>query len=120
MIEVVDTESKRIDSYLADYLNISRSKVQRLIKDGQVLVNDNKVSSNYKVKNGDMILVNDDLNFEIDVKAENIFVDVLYEDDDLLVINKKSGMVVHPAPGHYTGTLVNALLYRFNLIHNSA
>lgn len=115
MIEVVDTESKRIDSYLADYLNISRSKVQRLIKDGQVLVNDNKVSSNYKVKNGDMILVNDDLNFEIDVKAENIFVDVLYEDDDLLVINKKSGMVVHPAPGHYTGTLVNALLYRFNL-----
>ena len=91
-IEIRKESGKRIDSYLSDYLGISRSKVQKLIKEDLVLVNDKKVSSNYKIKDGDVILVNDDLNFEMDVKAEDIFVDVLYEDDDLLVINKKVEM----------------------------
>ena len=112
----VEIEGKlRIDSYLSDELDLSRSKIQKLIKDELVLVNGKVISSNYKVKTGDIIEVNDDLDYEINVEAENIPIDIVYEDDDLLVINKASGMVVHPAPGHYTGTLVNALLYRFNL-----
>ena len=114
-IEVKDEIEERIDSYLAKELNISRSKVQKLIKQGLVTVNEKVVSSNYIVKCGDFISVNDDLDYEISVEAEDIEIDVIYEDCDLLVINKVSGMVVHPAPGHYSHTLVNALLYRFQI-----
>ena len=114
--EIEATENgKRIDSYLAEELDLSRSKVQKLIKQELVTVNGKVVSNNYNVKLGDTIIVNDDLNYDISIKAEDIPLDIVYEDDDLLVINKASGMVVHPAPGHYTGTLVNALLYRFHL-----
>ena len=113
-IEVTEN-GKRIDSYLAEELDLSRSKVQKLIKQELVTVNGKVVSNNYNVKLGDTILVNDDLNYDISIEAEDIPLDIVYEDDDLLVINKASGMVVHPAPGHYSGTLVNALLYRFQL-----
>lgn len=115
MIEVLENEKVRIDNYLSDKLDISRSKVQKLIKDGNVLVNGQSVNVSYKVKIGDVIEYSLDLNEETDITPEDIPIDIVYEDDDLLVINKASGMVVHPAPGHYTGTLVNALLYRFNL-----
>lgn len=114
-IQVTSEVEKRIDSYLADELNLSRSKIQKLVKQGLVTVNEKVVSNNYVVKLGDIIIVNDDLNYEISIEAEDIPLDIVYEDDDLLVINKASGMVVHPAPGHYSGTLVNALLYRFQL-----
>mgnify|MGYP001623730840 FL=1 len=114
-IEVKDEIEERVDSYLAKELNISRSKVQKLIKQGLVTVNEKVVSSNYIVKCGDFISVNDDLDYEISVEAEDLDIDVVYEDSDLLVINKASGMVVHPAPGHYSHTLVNALLYRFQI-----
>ena len=114
-IEVKDEIEERVDSYLAKELNISRSKVQKLIKQGLVTVNEKVTSSNYIVKCGDFISVNDDLDYEISVEAEDIEIDVIYEDCDLLVINKVSGMVVHPAPGHYSHTLVNALLYRFQI-----
>ena len=114
MIEVKE-EGIRIDSFLASKLDISRSKVQKLVKEGLVLVNGNVTTSKYNVKFGDKIEVNDDLNYEVDLVAEDISIDIVHEDDDLLVINKESGMVVHPAPGHYTGTLVNALLYKFDL-----
>lgn len=114
-IEVKDEIEERVDSYLAKELNISRSKVQKLIKQGLVTVNEKVVSSNYIVKCGDFISVDDDLDYEISVEAEDIDIDVVYEDSDLLVINKASGMVVHPAPGHYSHTLVNALLYRFQI-----
>ena len=108
----VDSDvSKRIDSYLADELKLSRSKVQKLIKQGLVVVNGKKVSNNYMVKYHDVIFIDDDLNYDISVEPEDIPIDVVYEDDDLLVINKESGMVVHPAPGHVTDTLVNALIY---------
>ena len=115
MIIVEEETQTRIDSYLATKLDISRSKIQKLIKEGKVLVNDKVISANYLVKLNDQIQVNDELNYEISVEPENIPLDIVYEDDDLLVINKSSGMVVHPAPGHYTNTLVNALLYRFNI-----
>lgn len=115
MIIVEEETQTRIDSYLAAKLDISRSKIQKLIKEEKVLVNDKVISANYLVKLNDQIQVNDELNYEISVEPENIPLDIVYEDDDLLVINKASGMVVHPAPGHYTNTLVNALLYRFNI-----
>ena len=115
MIIVEEETQTRIDSYLATKLDISRSKIQKLIKEGKVLVNDKVISANYLVKLNDQIQVNDELNYEISVEPENIPLDIVYEDDDLLVINKASGMVVHPAPGHYTNSLVNALLYRFNI-----
>ena len=113
---VVKEEQKiRIDKYLSEKLDLSRSKIAKLIDEGKILVNDKKVLSSYKVRENDVIEVNDDLDFSIDIKKEDIPIDIIYEDNDLLIINKKSGMVVHPAPGHYTGTLVNALLYTFDL-----
>ncbi len=115
MIKVETQEAKRIDTYLAEKLQLSRSKVQRLIKDNLVTVNNKSVAVSYQVKENDKIEINDDLNYEMNIEPENIPLDIVYEDNDLLVINKPSGMVVHPAPGHYTKTLVNALLYRFNL-----
>lgn len=115
MLVVEEKENMRIDSYLALKLDLSRSKIQKLIKEGLVTVNNKKVNANYLVKENDQIEINDELNYEINIEPENIPLDIIYEDEDLLIINKKSGMVVHPAPGHYSGTLVNALLYRFNL-----
>ncbi len=113
MITVIDNEGLRLDSYLAQELNLSRSKVQKLIKEGKVIVNEKVVNSSYTVKLNDEIIVNDEMDYTINVEAEDIPLDIVYEDDDLIIINKKSGMVVHPAPGHYTGTLVNALLYKY-------
>ena len=115
---VKENDGLRIDSYLANELDLSRSKVQKLIKDGLVLVDGNKVSNSYTVKLNDEIEVNDDLNYDINVEPEDIKLDIVYEDDDLLIINKASGMVVHPAPGHYTGTLVNALIGKYQLSNN--
>lgn len=115
MIKVEENINTRLDSYLADKLELSRSKVQKLIKEDLVTVNGKNVNGSYQVKLNDEIEVNDDLNYDMNVEPENIPLDIVYEDADLLVINKASGMVVHPAPGHYTGTLVNALLYQFNL-----
>ena len=115
MIKVSDNVGQRLDLYLSEKLDLSRSKVQKLIKDEQVTVNNKPVNVSYQVKLDDEIEVDSDLNYEMNVEAENLPIDIVYEDDDLLIINKASGMVVHPAPGNYTGTLVNALLYKFNL-----
>lgn len=114
-IVVNDEFDIRLDSYLASKLDISRSKIQKLIKDEKILVNGKGVSASYKVMEKDLIEVNDSLDFSIDIKGEDIPLDIVYENDDLLVINKPSGMVVHPAPGNYTGTLVNALVGKFSL-----
>ena len=89
---------------------MSRSQIQKMIDNGSVLVNGNSVKNNYLVKTGDIISVFEK-DEKIDIKGENIDLDIYYEDEDLMVVNKPSGMVVHPAPGNYNGTLVNALIY---------
>lgn len=120
MFEVEEQDGLRIDSYLASKMELSRSKIQKLIQEDQVLVNGKTVNRSYCVKMGDIIDVEEDLDYELHVVAEDLPLDIVYEDDDLIVLNKASGMVVHPAPGHYTGTLVNALLYRYKLTSGEA
>ena len=102
----------RIDKYLAEVMSdYSRSFLQKQLKDGNVTVNGKREKASYKVAEEDEIAVLIPDNLEPDIQAENIPLDILYEDDQLLVVNKPKGMVVHPSPGHYTGTLVNALMY---------
>ncbi|MBQ5346572.1 MAG: RNA pseudouridine synthase, partial [Ruminococcus sp.] len=110
----IDAESSkiRIDKFLADNIsNLTRSAITALIEKENVKVNNKVVSKNYKLKAGDSveIIIPDPVEYE--AKAENIPLDIVYEDNDLIVVNKPKGMVVHPAAGNYDGTLVNALLY---------
>ena len=101
----------RVDVFLAKELNLTRAHVQKSIEEGLVLKGDKVLKANYKVKNGDVFQVTVPEPELLDVEPENIPLDIIYEDDDLVVVNKARGMVVHPAAGNYTGTLVNALLY---------
>lgn len=108
----VDTPGTRLDKLLVDMMqDFTRSSVQRLIDDGCVLVGDKPVAKNYKCKAGDRITVNIPDAKPLETEAQDIPLDIVYEDNDLLVVNKPKGMVVHPANGNYDGTLVNALLY---------
>ena len=108
----VNENNIRIDKFLAETLeDFTRSRIQKLIDEGCVTVNDAVVKANYKVKTGDSVTVNVPLASEIDVVPEDIPLDIVYEDDCMLVVNKPQGMVVHPAAGNYSGTLVNALLH---------
>mgnify|MGYP004533774541 FL=1 len=100
---------KRLDIYLTEVLGESRNFILKNIKSGKILVNGSIVKGGYALKEGDKITIND-LSVDTDIKAENIPLDILYEDDDIIVVNKKSGMVVHPGSGNYSGTLVNALM----------
>ena len=106
----------RIDTFLSSETEYSRSRLSKFIKEGQVLVNGKTISSSFKVKEGDIVWFNDVQDEEIDVTAEKMDIDIVYEDDYLAVINKKSGIVVHPAVGNYSHTLVNGLMYHFNNI----
>ena len=110
---------KRIDLYLSENTSYSRSKIAKLIKDGFVTVNGNEITSSYKIKEKDVIDLT--LNDEevVDLKPEKMDLDIVYEDDYLAIINKKSGVVVHPAVGNYSHTLANGLMYHFNTISNS-
>ncbi len=113
-IMAVEAESagERIDKIIASKCELnSRSAAQKLLEDGAVTANGLIVTKNYKVKSGDKIVVLIPEARELEVEAENIPLDIRYEDSDLLVVNKPKDMVVHPAAGNYTGTLVNALLY---------
>lgn len=103
---------ERIDKYLADELDgYSRSFVQRLIKDGYVTANEKPVKSNYRVTHSDVLNIQLPELTEPEIVPENIPLNIIYEDDDVILVNKPKGMVVHPAAGHYSGTLVNALMY---------
>lgn len=111
-VELPTEEGMRLDSFLANKLpEFSRSMLQKAVKEEQVLVNQKKSKCSYKV------MLQDEIQFQVpnmkepDILPENIPLDILYEDSDIIVVNKPKEMVVHPAPGHYSGTLVNALLY---------
>lgn len=108
---IVEHGGERIDKFLAQKLDKSRSLIQKLIKDELVLVNGEVVKTNYSVADGDEIDVKQlDVVDNTNIIPQPMDLDIVYEDDDLLVINKPSGLVVHPAPGHYQDTLVNGLL----------
>lgn len=102
----------RVDKFLVNKMDTSRNKIQSAAAAGNILVNDKPVKPNYKVKAGEVVsIVMAYPPREIELIPENIPVEIVYEDDDVIVVNKEAGMVVHPGYGHYTGTLVNALLY---------
>ena len=112
--EISKENSKiRVDKFLSQNLeNISRSYIHELIKNNDILVNGNHTTKNFVLSEKDIVSVNIPKPKEIDILPENIPINIVYEDDDLLIVNKEKGIVVHPAPGNYTGTLVNALLYK--------
>ena len=101
----------RLDSYISRHTEFSRNSVQILLDNGDINVNDKSVTKSYKVKNGDTVNVTVHPPKETEIVPQNIPLDIYYEDDDLLVVNKPKGMVVHPANGNEDGTLVNALMY---------
>lgn len=103
---------ERIDKCISSYMeDLSRSYIQKVIKEGHVFVNDTVVRANYRVKVDDQVKFVIPDSIEPDIPAQDIPLDILYEDKDILIINKPKDMVVHPAPGHYEGTLVNAIMY---------
>ena len=105
-------KKKRLDKFLQEKdLNITRSYIKTLIEEGYVKVNEEKVKSGYSLKKDDVIDITIKEDETCDIKPENIPLDIVYEDDDIIIVNKPKGMVVHPANGNYTGTLVNALMY---------
>lgn len=114
-LETVTAEAEdagtRADVFLAAKLGVSRSNMQKLLEDGRVKRGEKIIKANYKVRTGEMFVVDIPEPEPIEAVPENIPLDIIYEDDDVVVLNKARGMVVHPAPGNYTGTLVNALLY---------
>lgn len=114
-LETVTAEAQdagtRADVFLAAKLGVSRSNMQKLLEDGRVKRGEKIIKANYKVRAGEMFVVDIPEPEPIEAVPENIPLDIIYEDDDVVVLNKARGMVVHPAPGNYTGTLVNALLY---------
>lgn len=112
-VENLENEEQiRADKWLSDQnTELTRSMLQKLIKEGNVTVNGKAISKSCGLKNGDNVTVNVPDPVELDVKPENLPIDIVYQDSDLLVVNKPKGMVVHPAAGNYDGTLVNALLY---------
>lgn len=112
-------KNDRLDKVLTAELGISRSTVQSWLKADLVKVNGEFVKSNYKAQNGDIVTILKKEEEQVTIQPENIPLDIVYEDDVLIVVNKPSGMVVHPSKGHYSGTLVNALLYHSNSLSDS-
>lgn len=111
-INITEEQSGRLDKLLANHLvEMSRTQLQEWISNGHVLINDKIEKASYKVKVGDVICIDVPENEELDIEPENIPLDIVYEDSDVVVVNKPSGMIVHPSLGIVSGTLVNALLY---------
>lgn len=109
---IQEDQQMRLDKYLSEqFPEQTRSYLQKLIKEGQVLVNGKLVKSGFQLSKGDEVSVNIQEPKELDVEPQKMDLDIVYEDEDVILINKPKGMVVHPAPGHTTDTLVNGLLY---------
>ena len=114
---VVNEDNIRIDKYLPTcYEDITRSELKKYFDENKIKVNGKLVKPSYKVENGDLIEIEELDDVISSVIPEKIDLDIVYEDEDILVVNKPSGMVVHPAPGHMTGTLVNALMYHYQTL----
>ena len=112
IIDVPDEETgERIDSFLSGKTDFTRTIIQQLIKDRNITVNGKPTKSSYKIEENDEIIIEVPEVETTEIKPENIKIDIVYEDSDIAVINKQAGLVVHPAHGHYSGTLVNAILY---------
>ena len=110
-IMINDDINKRIDSYLIDVLNFSRSKIQKMLKENYIKVNDKSIKNSYLLKKGDLIEISDYEEEMPSIAAEDMNLDIVYEDDDVIVVNKGNGVVVHPAVGNANHTLVNGLMY---------
>lgn len=112
-IEVMEGETGRIDSYIAEKIDsLSRTQIKNLINDKMILLNEKKVKSSYMIKEKDLINIKIPKEKEVEILAENLNLDIIYEDDDLCIVNKPQDMVIHPATGNYSKTLVNGLLYQ--------
>ena len=112
IIDVSDEETgERIDSFLSGKTEFTRTRIQQLIKDKNITVNGKATKSSYKIEENDEIAIEVPEAETTEINPENIKIDIVYEDSDIAVINKQAGLVVHPAHGHYSGTLVNAILY---------
>lgn len=111
LVVTEEEKGKRLDVYLTAALDVSRSYAQQLIQGLDVVVNDKPAKANYRVNTDDVVQARLEVQEEYNVEPENIPLDVVYEDKDIIVVNKARGMVVHPAAGNFDGTLVNALLY---------
>jgi len=108
---VVGNSGDRIDNYLANETELSRTKIAKMIKEKKILVNDKEIKSSYILKENDVIKMEEFVEEELDLEPENMNLDIVYEDDDVIVVNKENGIVVHPAVGNTKHTLVNGLLY---------
>lgn len=110
---IVDETGKRIDKYISEKLDLTRSRIQKLIDDGMVSINGKTAKSSAKVNEGEILTVEIPELKPLEIVSEEIPLNILYDDDDVLVIDKPKGMVVHPANGNYTGTLVNAIMAKY-------
>ena len=117
-IIVEEVNNERIDTYLMNNTEYTRSKVQKMLKNGDIKVNSNLVKNSYNVKTGDIIEIKDVVPEEMHAEPEEMDLDIVYEDDDVIVVNKANGVVVHPAIGNDRGTLVNGLLYHSKNLSN--
>ena len=108
---VVEKSGDRIDNYLANITELSRNKITKMIKEKKVLVNNKEIKSSYTLKEKDIIKMEEYLEEELNLEPEKMDLDIVYEDDDVIVVNKANGVVVHPAVGNTKHTLVNGLLY---------
>lgn len=113
-VVVNDSNNERIDKYLSINTELSRTLISKMIDEEYVLVNGKKTKSNYKVKDGDVISIDETYKVSTDIVPEKMDLDIVYEDEDIIIINKPSGMVVHPGNGNYSGTLVNGLMHYTN------
>ena len=110
-IKIEGNIETRIDSYLAEYLDESRSKILKMLKDGSILVNEKEVKPSYCLRENDIVLIKEYEEAVMSAEPEKMDLDIVYEDNDVIVVNKANGVVVHPAIGNNSGTLVNGLLY---------